>query len=305
MPLPFSRSGSSRLRTFVAGAQNCRPLVVLTWLTAPVFPLYCLLILDYMNYSGHPTLLIHHVEEFPGAVFFSVLVMELLFLVLLLLFGRLTPAAVTLGLVSLICSYVNYTKVALNGDHFMPQDITMLSNAGELTSFLSGSLPALFWVSAAAMAVWLAVYGVMGLRLSIRRSIRWIAAAVIVSLSVYTSWDRTRASWFLSHFQMAFMDTALQSSNYNANGFVGAFVLNLMSLRIQAPEEYSQATIDDILEAYEATPAQEGAEQFDVIVILSESFFDARILDGVEFSVNPLSHYDALLENPRCYSGKI
>lgn len=306
---PFSFLNLTELRSHLGGfssaARSCRPLIVLTWLSAPVFPLFCLLILDYMNYSGHLTLLIHHIEEFPGPVLFSILVIELLFLVLLLLFGRLTPAAVTLGLVSLICAYVNYTKVALNGDHFMPRDITMLSNAGELTSFLSGSLPKWFWVAAAAMVVWVAVYAVMGLRLPLHWGIRWVAAAIIVALSVYTSWDNTRASRFLSHFQMAFMDTALQSSNYNANGFVGAFVLNVMSLHIQAPEDYSQETIDAMLEGYEATPAQDGAEKFDVILILSESFFDARILDGVEFSVNPLSHYDALLENPRCYSGKI
>ena len=38
------------------------------------------------------------------------------------------------GVVSLICAYVNYTKVALNGDHFFPQDVLMLSNAGVVRS---------------------------------------------------------------------------------------------------------------------------------------------------------------------------
>ena len=42
-----------------------------------------------------------------------------------------------------------------------------------------------------------------------------------------------------------------------------------------------------------------------MVVVLSESFFDARILNGVTFSKNPLPNYDRLRKSPRCYSGDL
>ena len=288
----------SRLRSNLA-------LRILCWCSLPLFPLFCLFVMDYMNFSGHLSYVLQYMQNFPGAVLFESLVVLLVFGVLLLVCRRAALAAGIFGVVSLICAYVNYTKVALNGDHFFPQDVLMLSNAGELTSFISGDLPRWFFLGAAVVLLWIAALGIMQLRLPLRWFVRLPAALVVCLCAWLPCSNIDRADALLGRFGMSIFDSALQSSNYNANGFVGAFTINLLSINVQEPEGYSQQLVEGYLEGYEATPAQEGAEDFDVIVILSESFFDARILDEVTFSQDPLTNYDRLLESERCYSGKL
>jgi len=284
---------------------SCRLLHILAWGTLPLFPLLCLCVLELMNFGASRTLILQFIKNFPGAVTFAVLVMAILFVALLLLCRRAAVACGILCGMTLICAYVNFTKVALNGDHFMPQDILMLSNAGNLSSFISGALPWVFWLGAAVLVLWTAALAVMGTALPLKWFVR-LPAVVVLAVCVGLSCSNIdKADVLLGRFGMSVFDSALQSSNYNANGFVGAFTVNLLSLNVQEPQGYSGERIEEQLKGYEATPAREDAEKFDVIVVLSESFFDARILDGVSFSENPLKNYDRLLKHKRCWSGSL
>ena len=277
---------------------------IVGWVTLPLFPLLCLVLLDYMNFAGHASQLIQFWQNFPGAVVFELLVMGLVSLLVLLVCRGAALSAGVLTALTLICSYINYTKVALNGDHFMPQDFMMLSNAGGLASFISGNLPVLFWLTALALILWTAALGWLSLRLPLSWKVRLPAAVLAAVLAWLPCSNIDKADVMLGKFGMSVFDSALQSSNYTANGFVGAFTVNLLSLNVQQPQDYDRQTVETCLSGYEATAQEEGAEDFDVIVILSESFFDARSLPGVEFSQNPLPNYDRLRAHKNCYSGR-
>lgn len=294
-----------KLHTAAAALHTRKFPRVLAWVSLPFFCALCLLLMDYMNFSGHLTPLRAFWQNFPGAVCFEIVVIALLGHVLLFLCRRVWIAAGLLGLTSIICSYVNFTKVALNGDYFVPQDIVMVTHAGELSQFLSGKLPPLFWVFLAVIVLWVVFFALVDIRLPLRWFIRLPAAVLICVLAWLPCRDIDRADVMLSKFNMSVFDSALQSSNYTANGFVGAFTVNLLSLNVQQPEGYNAETVQAMLADYSAVPADENAEQFDVIVILSESFFDARILPGTTFSQNPLPNYDRLLRSSRTISGSL
>ena len=294
-----------KLHTAAAALRSRTLPRVLAWVLLPIFCAGCLLLMDYMNFSGHFTLLQTFWQNFPGAVCFEIVVIALLTVLLLLLCRRVWISAGILGLTSIICSYVNYTKVALNGDYFVPQDILMVSHAGELSQFISGDLPPLFWWICAILVVFVVFFALTDIQLPLRRFIRLPAAVLIAALAWLPCSNIDRADIMLSKFNMSVFDSALQSSNYSANGFVGAFTVNCLSLNVQEPEGYDADTVTAMLADYPAVPADEDAEPFDIIVILSESFFDARILPGTEFSKNPLPNYDRLLRNSRTISGSL
>ena len=295
----------NRFRAVLHRMRHSLFLQIPLWLTLPLFPVLCLFIMDYMNYGGRLSGVQLFWENFPLSAAFEVVVVMLVFALLFLLCRHAALAAGILGVISLVCSYVNYTKAALNGDHFMPQDILMLSHAGNLTSFISGSVPGWFLVGAAALLVWVVLLAFAGIKLPLNRYVRLPAALILALCAWLPCSNIDKADVLLGRFGMSVFDSALQSSNYDANGFVGAFTVNLLSLRVQEPDGYSQSLVTDMLSDYEGVPADENAEQFDVVVILSESFFDARILDGVTFSKNPLPNYDRLLTSSRCYSGSL
>ena len=285
--------------------RRMRALIVLGWLSVPFFPLFCLFVMDFMNFGGHVTVQFTFWERHPGSALFEAVVVLLLFSVLTLLLRRLWISGLIFGLLSLVAAYVNYTKAALNGDHLYPQDLAMITQARELASFVSGDTPGWFWLGAAAVLLWVGWFWLFRIALPRPFFWRWSAAALVI-LAVYVSVNTTtKTEHMLSRFGMSTIDSALQSSNYAANGFVGAFTINVLSLQIQAPAQYSQATIQSILAPYQAVPADPDAQAFDVVVVLSESFFDPRILPGVSLSENPLDNYDRLLTDPDCYSGMV
>lgn len=281
------------------------PVRVLAWTAAVLFPLLCLVLMDYMNYGGQLDQLLSFWEKHPGSAVFAGLVLYILYVLLVLLFGWLWPPALFLGLGSVICAYVNYTKVALNGDNFYPQDLGMLSQAGDLTTFLSGDQPTWFWPGAGLLLFLVLLLVLARTRLPLSPFVRWSATGLLV-LAVHLSiCTPQRVQNLLGRFGMSSFDSALQSSNYSANGFVGAFTLNLLNLDIHPPTGYSQSTIQALLKDYPAIPADPDTPAFDVVVVLSESFFDPRSLPGISFSQNPLSNYDRLLADPSCQSGMI
>lgn len=306
-------SPTSPPRGPLAALRRCVPLRALGWLSLPLFPLFCLFLMDFMNcygmnamkHGGHLELLLERWEQFPGPARFEALVVLVLFALLTLLLRQAWLSGLVMGSVCLIFSYVNYMKVTLNGDNFYPQDIAMVSQAGELTSFLSGGLPRWFWVGAGVIALWLLVFWLLAIRLPRPFFWRWSAAGLLL-LAVHSAVATpAKTEDFLNRFAMSSFDSALQSSNYEANGFVGAFTVNVLGMRVSPPEGYSRQAIEELLAGYPAVPATPDAELFDVVAVLSESFFDPRTLPGVSFSENPLSNYDRLLEHPDCYSGML
>ncbi|MCD7768348.1 MAG: sulfatase-like hydrolase/transferase, partial [Oscillospiraceae bacterium] len=275
------------------------------WISYPVFAIFCLFVMDYFNFYHQEKLgsVIYFIMQHPLSYLFEVLVILFLAMVTLLLGRKLWIAGGLLGLLSLLCSFVNYFKISLNGDNFTPRDIPMLISGWELFSFLSTPGPGWFYAACAVILVWCIAYFLLGTELPVTWKIRLPMAilSVVVMCVIFSSEDR--ADEILGHFSMNPVDTILQSSNYTANGFVGAFTLNLICMHEAEPDGYSQELIESILEPYTATETE--GELFDVIVVLSESYADIRQLPGLEFSENPMAKYDELSERDNCYSGKM
>lgn len=262
-----------------------------------------------MNYAPHRSegsilgVILHSWRNHPLQHLFGFLVMIALFAVLLLLCKKAALTCGFLGLVTCIFSYINYMKVTLNGDHFFPRDFSMVGSTGELVKFISGDLPVWFYLGVIATILWIAVLAIMKTQISLRWYIR-IPSALVFALCVVLLFSNTSSSAkILNKFDLYFENSMLQQSNYKANGFVSAFMLNLFSMNMEEPENYSEVTITSLLDGYTYT---EGiGPKYDVIVVLSESFFDVRNLSGVTFSENPLKNYDRTLSGNNCFSGNI
>ncbi|MCL2569564.1 MAG: LTA synthase family protein [Oscillospiraceae bacterium] len=282
-------------------SRDRKVLKILAYISLPFFPLFCLFILEYMNFGGRLERTLEFLEWHPLAALFSALILSVLFLVLLLLCRKAVIAGGILGFFSLLFAYINYTKVALHGDNFFPLDIAMMGQTGELMSFVLWNVPRWFGMGIILVAVWVFLLWFFRVEIPLGWKIRLPAAVCVILAAGALFWTSARSEAVLNRFEMSFFDAALQSSNYTANGFVGAFTINLLSMNIERPEDYSRETIEALLRGFEATPTTE--EYFDVIVVMSESFFDVRLIPTVEFSENTLPNFDRLRESPGAVSG--
>lgn len=268
---------------------------------AAIYAVFLYYLIEMFNYSEAGKFF-RFVGLHPKSALFGLLVTLLLCAIVYLATRRAWIAALGVGILYYICGLINYLKVALNGDNFMPWDLTMTGKMGELMSFVNVRLPWWGYVFPLIAAVcivylWFAEIRLPRFRLWIR-----IASPVAAALLLFIPLHQGLAPKTFKCFGMDFMDASLQSSNYRANGFVGAFTLNLASTSVNVPGGYSQKAVEELMADYTDTP---GTDKPDVIVILCESFWDIRKLPGTTFSVNPLQNYDALCQSPNARSGYI
>ena len=284
---------------------NKKAVKICGWASLPLFAFFCLFILDYFNFYHYAGLssVVDFVKNHPGPFAFEVILILGIMAVLLLLCRKAWIAGGVLGFFSLLFSFINYLKIALNGDNFYPQDITMVGDAGEIASFITVPLPLWFYIAAVFAVLWVSAYAAFNVEIPLKWKFRIPAAALLVIIALI-AFTPANAENVIGAFGMSYVDTILQSSNYRANGFLGAFTLNILKMQVQEPEGYSENSIDEIIGEYDASP-KTGEEDFDVIVVLSEAFFDVRELPGVVFSENPLTEYDELIRRENCYSGKL
>lgn len=86
------------------------------------------------------------------------------------------------------------------------------------------------------------------------------------------------------------------SNAYNDYGFAYCFSVSIFDRGISEPDDYSPEEVDTVVENLEGD-AETGAtapEKPDIIVVQLESFFDAKYLNGVTYSQDPVPNFTAL-----------
>ena len=289
------------MANFRNSLKNSRIFRIFGWILLILFPLLCQYVLEWFNF-GDATELAHYLTNHPLPALFGTLMIGVCYLLLLFLCRRGWLAALILAVGSVLFGLINYVKYALNGNHFFPWDFSMAGDMRELLNFTSITLPGKS--IALIVLVFLMVFCLWLSGVSLPRSpwYRIIGAAALVIVMIGAFSTGATATKTLSLFQMNFFDSALQSSNYNANGFIAAFTINTLSLHIEEPEDYSEATINDLLDGYTMS---EGTATPDIIVILAESFWDVRELTGTTFSSDPMAIFDALSARDNTVSGRM
>lgn len=74
---------------------------------------------------------------------------------------------------------------------------------------------------------------------------------------------------------------------YNDYGFEYCFLVSLVDRGVDKPDEYSKELVDHVLDGIPAKSDAESAVRPNVIFVQLESFFDATVLEGVNYSSDP------------------
>lgn len=246
--------------------------------------------------------------DFAGAVAFftqpykpgwtTVLVFALLLLGLDAILGRAWLGLLTVAPITLTLAFIGYQKSLYLGDPLFPTDILFARQIFELLPLLVGERP------------WTGVALVLGLVLTItallytwryvqrripRMSYRGRAARLLLALPALAFFvslmDYATFSWTRDRLRIIPMMWD-QKENYANNGFTLAFALNVPMAHVSAPAGFSDKAIDSL-----PKPAVDTAlpvEQPDIIMVMSESFWDAGKLPGVTITPDPIASTRAL-----------
>ena len=270
---------------------------ILVWLSVCLFPLYLTLISCYISSPSMESLHSLLVNE-TGAFLYGFLIVAVLFFAAVAFLPRVDLAAGILSILAICMPLVDFFKVQILKEHFLPWDILMAGNAASFTDFVTSLV---FPKSLLVIIPVTVLYCLFFTRTKPTIPIPWtnraaLAPALLVFLYGYVMNEDERV-YAMERHNISITKSMDQGAIYDSYGFLTGFTLNLGALDISKPQSYNKSYVERAFRQY--LPAAESGETFenpDIIVILSESFWDPTVLKGVTFSDDPLKNYRAIAE---------
>ncbi|MBJ6360350.1 sulfatase-like hydrolase/transferase [Paenibacillus sp. GCM10012307] len=210
-------------------------------------------------------------------------------LILLLLLKRIYWAFIVLTLASVSIATISRMKMKYRGEPLLPWDLKLGGEALDVSTFFSAQailytlLPIVIVLAIGAVMVWklpapnyrLApriILAIVGLTLVVGMFGGTMKARKVFALEVI-NWD--------------------QSMNYEQNGMLVGFLLSAQYMQVQEPKEYARAAVEAI-QGTSPKPEHEAPSAPNIIMIMSEAFWDPTRLENVAFSRDPLQFFHTL-----------
>ncbi|WP_292858504.1 LTA synthase family protein [Mesorhizobium sp.] len=228
----------------------------------------------------------------------TIIVFALILIGLDAILGRSHQSLMIVAPLTLSLAFVGHQKSHYLGDPLYPTDFLYARQIFALLPLLVRDRPmtALAMVAGIVAGLSLLVYGWRLWRrkvpaLSHKGRLARLALAVPLLAFFVSIMDYATFSWTRDRLQIIPMMWD-QKENYASNGFALAFALNVPMAHVTAPPGYSEKTIAAIERPQ--TTASVPDEKPDIIVVMSESFWDPAKLPGVAITPDPIPTVRAL-----------
>lgn len=206
------------------------------------------------------------------------------------------------ALPALILTLINYYKLAITSTPLQIGDFSLAGRLGNIVQLNAQSITPTreVVITVAAVVLWLAVLWLCSRPLRLKWKWTLPAAAAPILFLVLFFWVGADKLVF-TPLQVPLTTAVGQSTaNEHCGVLLGLWRSALGSSQPAAErEDYSREAMEELLaQAREELPAAEPAaerEQPNIILILSESFFDVTTLPGVTYEEDPLAEFHALL----------
>ncbi len=272
------------------------------WFLAVFFPFALILIAEFtnsrgisnfFNYLGNKIFLILFLYVFLSIIIFS----------FALIIKRFWLSSLIFGSIIMIAVFVNVIKFNITSYPFFPWDILLVGNLGEITGFAEGNLtvtPKMI-IGVIAFIIYIFLLFISDLKFSFKKVNIIPFCTVILAYGLFFT-SNTVKDKFLPVLGLTPEMLKYQDINYfQENGFIGSFLQNCCNMKLDKTNQYS-LRIDELYNKYKIddnTVSQIKNIEYkpNIICIMSESFCDLRLIDGLELSENIYNLYDDMALN--------
>jgi phosphoglycerol transferase MdoB-like AlkP superfamily enzyme len=286
--LPRTESGKTPCRT----VQLC--CLFLTLLLLPV-------IMQFLHLLDVPEVLAW-LKIFHGPLQVNILIITLLFLFFYAVFNSLSYGMAMLLLFCGLFSIADMQKMRILHQPLLPGDLIFFKQALLVTRMYSTGI---------VLGVLLIVVLVSGLLLFRKQLVhlrlpwraRIVAGALLCgSLLCIATNLRGVIPRVNQHYRIV-NEFWNQLSNYHKNGVLYAFLMNLESLHVDKPEQYSKKNVDALLQPFVVMPDEDTSKPKpvypDVILYMNESFWDLTRIESVPLPCDPIPCFRSLSRGKR------
>ena len=217
------------------------------------------------------------------------------------LLGRIWLSAVLVGAAAMVLCLVDYFKNAINGTPLELADFGLAAQAGEVAG-VAGELrpPTDFWMALIALTLCVVILVLVRRLTALTGQVRFLSGSVALALGLgLLSTQGAQAAGALFGVDM---NTRLAAaSSHDTYGLTLSLWRDCFLQAKKGPEGYGQAYMEDVLARIDAllaeaddAPAETAAEQPNIIMVLSESFYDLTRLPDLQYERDPLENFHAL-----------
>lgn len=228
----------------------------------------------------------------------TVVLFTLILVALDAVLGRRHQGLMVVAPLTLVLAFIGHQKSHYLGDPLYPTDFLYVRQIVDLLPLLVRERPWTAVAMAAGLTGGLAVLAYAWRewrrrmpRITYKGRVARLALSLPLLAFFVSIMDYATFSWTRDRLQIIPMMWD-QKENYNSNGFALAFALNVPMAHVGAPSGYSDKAIAAV--ARPAVAASVPAEKPDIVVVMSESFWDPTQLPGVAITPDPIPHVRAL-----------
>ena len=216
------------------------------------------------------------------------------------LLGRLWLSAILVGAVGLILSLVDYFKTSINGTPLELADFGLAAQVGEVAG-VAGALcpPVDFWMALAALGICVGILFLVRRLTVLTGRCRFLTGSMALALTM--GLFSTQGAQMAGAVFQVDVNTRLAAANsHDTYGLILSLWRDCFLQAKAAPEGYSAAYMEEVLArideilAEEDAPAEAPAVQPNIIMVLSESFYDLTRLPDLQYERDPLENFHAL-----------
>lgn len=276
-------------------------LDVLGYIAALVLPLVCFVQAELLG-MGNRVWFLEFIRTQTKVALFSAGLLYLVYFLLVLIFRKFTVPAFILWVATAALPIASYMKYSTTGDYLYPWDFQQTGNVDLLLEYSNAKIPFIFIVTVFAVLCGCLFIAFTSPSVRVKHYVRLPVFALTILICFLSLNSEAKINRLVEKNGMSFVDGFLPSNSYVENGFIGAFTMNILSTFADEPEGYSQEKIESIAQDLETAPPNEIFDQPDVILILSESFWDVTRL-GLDFSYDPLANFREIADRDGVYSG--
>jgi phosphoglycerol transferase MdoB-like AlkP superfamily enzyme len=232
-----------------------------------------------------------HVAEFV----LDLLIVCSLFLFFTAIIGRTRIAFWVLSSLLLILSLISGVKMKMLGVPLLPWDFVLSGETQDMVQYLNNIINPLIIISILLFIG--IIYFIMHRTDLVQKNVNWLErgimalAALLLIAVMYTDKPVPIKKWLGVSGQP--WD---QGENAKSNGFALATLMNMEMLFINEKEGYDDQAIAAIVDQSEQLVEAGSGVKPNVIVVLSESFWDPTLIKSAKFSKDPIPFFHKMQE---------
>lgn len=238
----------------------------------------------------------------PAVLLLNLAPVAMVMVFLYYLFNSAAAAALVTSALTLVMTWVHYFKLVFRGDPFLFEDVQLIREAGTMTGNYSIVLTTGMWCAAVASLGICVLFALFLWQKTQRPQVRAIVLAILLLLSMdgYRSLYCSETIYEKTYRPLTFQSVWNSSHQFQNRGFFYPFLHSTAAAFDPAPEHYSEAYVEKMLEQYDYADIPED-KKVNVIACMLESYSDFTRFDELTFTEDPYEFWHELQKES--YSG--